>query len=149
MMQQRHLVLAAAGGSLALLAGAFFFQWLGYAPCQMCIWQRWPHAAAVVIGGFAVLLSGRFLPLLGALAAATAGGLGFFHTGVERGWWQGPTTCSGGGNLLEGDIFSTEGPALVLCDMVTWQFLGLSMASWNAIFSLGFVAIWLLAARRA
>ena len=148
-MFRRRLVLAAAGGSLALLAGAFVFQWLGYAPCRMCLWQRWPHAAAIVIGGFAIMMPGRILPLLGALAAATAAGLGLYHTGVERGWWQGPTSCTGGGNLLDGDIFSTEGPALVLCDVVSWQFLSLSMASWNAIFSLAFVGLWLLAARRA
>ena len=40
-------MLLAAGGSLALLLGAFGFQALGYAPCKLCLWQRWPHGAAI------------------------------------------------------------------------------------------------------
>jgi disulfide bond formation protein DsbB len=154
-MRQFHLVILAAGGSLALLAGAFFFQWLGYLPCRMCLWQRWPHAAAIVIGGLALMMPGRVLPVLGGLAALTTAGIGLYHTGVERDWWEGPASCTqtgGGLGDLSGDALlpgSGEGPALVLCDQVSWEFLSLSMASWNALASLVLVALWLMAARRA
>ncbi len=47
----RHLAYLAAAGSGVLLAGAYLFQALGYAPCQMCFWQRYAHALAVMIGG--------------------------------------------------------------------------------------------------
>lgn len=149
-MTRRTLILIAAGGSFALLAGAFFFQWLGYAPCRMCLWQRWPHAAAVGIGLAALALRGPLLPLAGAAAAASTAGLGVFHTGVERGWWQGPTSCTGGGlgGMSGDDLFALDGPALVLCDQVSWQFLSLSMASWNALGSLALVALWVMAARK-
>ena len=83
-MTQRQLILLAASGSFALLAGAYAFQFLGYAPCQMCLWQRWPHAAAVLIGVAALTLPMRVLLYLGALAALTTAGIGLFHTGVER-----------------------------------------------------------------
>ena len=83
-MTRTSLVLLAAGGSFLLLAGAFLFQALGWAPCAMCLWQRWPHAAAVLIGALALALPGRLLPLLGALAAATTAGIAVFHSGVER-----------------------------------------------------------------
>ncbi|MEO0863885.1 MAG: disulfide bond formation protein B, partial [Pseudomonadota bacterium] len=53
-----HMVAGAASGSALLLAGAFVFQALGYAPCQMCIWQRYPHAVAIAVGAAAL-----FLPL--------------------------------------------------------------------------------------
>jgi disulfide bond formation protein DsbB len=53
----RTLTLVAAGGSMALLAGAFAFQAMGYPPCHLCLWQRWPHAAALLIG-VVVWLSG-------------------------------------------------------------------------------------------
>ena len=49
-MTRKTLIALAAGGSALLLLGAFFFQYLGYAPCKMCLWQRWPHAAAIIIG---------------------------------------------------------------------------------------------------
>jgi disulfide bond formation protein DsbB len=149
-MTRSGLTLVAAGGSFALLAGAFFFQALGYPPCAMCLWQRWPHAAAIAIGAVALVFwrpAGPLL-LLGALAAATTGGLGVYHTGVERGWWEGPASCSGAGTGLGGDLLSTDIAPVVMCDEVAWSFLGLSMASYNALFSFALAALWVLAARR-
>lgn len=151
-MTRTSLILLAAGGSAALLGGAFLFQALGYAPCAMCLWQRWPHAAAILIGVLALLLRGPALPLLGAAAAATTAGIGIYHTGVERDWWQGPTSCTGTGaglgDLAGGDLLSMDGPALVMCDQVAWALFGVSMASWNAIFSAVLVVVWVMAARR-
>jgi disulfide bond formation protein DsbB len=148
---RNSLVLIAAGGSAALLAGAFLFQALGYAPCAMCLWQRWPHAAAILIGLVALLVPGRVLPVLGALAAATTAGIGLYHTGVERDWWEGPASCTGAGAGLGGldgaDLLSLDGPALVLCDEVAWALFGVSMASWNAILSLVLALVWIMAAR--
>ena len=151
-MTPRNLMLLAAFGSLALLLGAFAFQALGYAPCKLCLWQRWPHGAAIVVGVLVLALGPlALLGIAGALAALTTAGIGVYHTGVERGWWEGPTTCTGGGNALEGlsgsDLLSLEGPTgVVMCDEVAWAFAGLSMASWNALFSLVLAVIWVRAA---
>lgn len=147
-MTRSTLALIAAGGSFILLAGAFLFQAFGYPPCAMCLWQRWPHAVAIAIGAI-VLFWRPATPLLWlcALAASVTGGLGIYHTGVERGWWEGPSSCTGGGGLT-GDLLSTDIAPLVMCDDVVWSLLGLSMASYNALFSLGFAALWILAARR-
>ncbi|WP_205749090.1 disulfide bond formation protein B [Frigidibacter oleivorans] len=153
----RILCLIAAGGSAALLAGALIFQALGFAPCPMCLWQRWPHVAAVGIGAVALLLPApapvlRGLALAGAAAAACTSALGLYHTGVERDWWQGPTSCTSSSvqGVSASDLLNQIMAApLVRCDEVAWQFLGLSMASWNAVFSLGLVLVWLAAARRA
>lgn len=153
-MTRTQLTILAAGGSAALLLGAFAFQYIGgLAPCKMCLWQRWPHAAAIMIGLLALLIAGRALPLLGALAALTTAGIGIYHTGVERDWWEGPTSCSGSGDTLSGlsggDLLNFEAPiSVVMCDEVAWQMLGLSMASWNALIALGLTAIWIMAARR-
>lgn len=156
-MMKKWLIFVAAAGSAALLLGAFGFQHLGgMAPCKMCLWQRWPHAAAIVIGALAVLVPGTMLPLLtlmavlGMLAALTTAGIGLYHTGVERGWWEGPTTCTSGpiGGLTPDQLMEQIMSApLVRCDEVPWEMLSLSMASWNAIASIGFALIWLAAAR--
>ncbi|MBU2993240.1 disulfide bond formation protein B [Octadecabacter sp. 1_MG-2023] len=148
-MTKPSLIALAAFGSFALLAGAFMFQFMGFPPCQMCLWQRYPHAVAVVVGLLAILL-GRFqsqLAILGAIAAAITGGIGVYHTGVERGWWEGPTSCTSGG-ALSGDLLSTDIAPIVMCDDVVWSLLGLSMASYNALISFGLAAIWIAAARR-
>lgn len=151
-MTRTQAIMVAAGGSLALLAGAFLFQAFGYAPCKLCLWQRWPHAAAILLGVVALLLPGRLWPALGALAALATAGVGLYHTGVERGWWEGPDTCTAGpvANLSPEDLLAQiESAPLVRCDEVAWQLAGLSMASWNAVLSLALVAVWLVAVSRS
>ncbi|MEY1555579.1 disulfide bond formation protein B [Yoonia sp. R2331] len=147
-MTRNTLIFLATAGSVALIAGAFVFQFLGYLPCQMCHWQRWPHYAAIAIGLIALRVTGPLLPALGALATAITSGLGIFHTGVERGWWEGPSSCTGNDNALTGDLLSLDGPQLIMCDQVSWEFLSLSMPSWNALFSALLCILWIMALRR-
>lgn len=151
-LSRQTLILAAAGGSAALLAGAFVFQALGYAPCQLCIWQRWPHGIAVAIGVAALWSGAGWLAPLGALAALVTGGIGVFHAGVEYQWWEGLQACTVNAleGLSSGDLLDTNlgagGP--VRCDRPAWVLFGISMAGWNALISAGLAALWLAAARR-
>ena len=148
---RRILVLIAAGGSAALLLGAFGSQYLGgLAPCKLCLWQRWPHGAAVVIGVLAFFVPVPALIWLGALAAATTSGIGFYHAGVEQGWWEGPTTCTSGpiGGLSSEQLMEQIMNApLVRCDDIPWELFNISMAGWNALISLALALIWVAAAR--
>ena len=150
-MSRRTLILIAAGGSAALLLGAFAFQLGGYAPCRMCIWQRWPHGVAIVAGVAALAALPALMAGIGALAALTTTGIGLYHTGVERDWWEGPASCSGGGlgGASGADLLDFDFTPPVMCDEVAWAFAGLSMASWNALASLALAAIWIAALRRA
>ena len=149
-MTRRGLILLAAGGSAALLLGAFAFQYLGgLPPCKLCIWQRWPHVAAVAVGGAALVLGWRGLAWLGAASALLTAGIGVYHTGIERAWWAGPTSCSGNGlGGLSGPelLDPSAGARLVMCDEVAWSMIGLSMASWNALVSCALAALWIGAA---
>lgn len=148
-----QLTLIAALGSAALLGGAFAFQYIGgLAPCALCLWQRWPHAAAILIGGVALATGWRGLLWLGALAAMATAGIGVFHVGVEQLWWEGLATCTAGSisGISAADLLnpSADVAAPVRCDEIPWQMLGISMAGWNVIVSLGLAAIWVMAARR-
>jgi len=142
--------LAAAGFSGAILLGAIAFQyWGGLPPCPLCLWQRWPHLAVVVFGIAGAVVGGRYSMLFLALSVVgllTAAGLGVFHSGVEMGWWEGLSACSG----VAGSADSVEalkaqllGAPIVRCDEVPWSFLSLSLADYNWIFS-GAVAALLL-----
>ena len=152
-MTRHLLILLAAGGSLALLLGAFGFQYLGgLAPCKLCLWQRWPHGAAILIGALALATRGPALPALGGLAALSTAGIGLYHTGVERKWWAGPSSCTGDGGALSGlsggDLLNFDAQTnIVMCDVVPWELFGLSMASYNAIFAALLAGLWLMAAR--
>ena len=137
---------AAAAASAAMLGAALFFQYgMGLYPCELCLYQRTPYAAVIVIGGLGALwLRNSATPalpaiLLGAACAllfAAGAGIAAFHVGVEQGWWTGTEACVGGG-LDTGDIEAMRQAILaapaVRCDDVTWSLLGISMAGWNFV----------------
>jgi disulfide bond formation protein DsbB len=150
-MTRKHLIVLATLGSAVLLIGAWAFQYFGYAPCKLCLWQRWPHAGAVVIGLVALAVPVAGLAVLGAIAALMTSGFGLYHTGVERKWWLGPDTCTSGSveNLSAEQLMEQILSApLIQCDVVAWEFLTLSMASWNMVISLVLCAIWIAAWRK-
>jgi disulfide bond formation protein DsbB len=155
-MTQKQYFLSAALGSAALMLGALAFQHIGgMAPCKLCIWQRYPHVIAIALGALALAISNakaRLVIILGgAIAAATTAGVGIYHAGVERGVFEGPTSCTsnGIGDVSPDELLSQILAApLVRCDDIAWQMAGISMAGWNAIASLILCALWLMALKR-
>jgi disulfide bond formation protein DsbB len=132
----------------ALLAAAFGSQsWGGLYPCEMCWWQRYAHFAALVPAALAFTAPAgsqraRLLVLLAAAAIAVSGAIGVYHAGVELKIFEGFTTCT---TLAAGattdELFRKLAAApVVRCDQVQWSFLGISMAGWIAIVSLGAAA---------
>jgi len=148
MMSRNSWILLAIGGSAGLLLGAFAFQYLGgLAPCKMCIWQRWPHGLAIVIG----LIAWRagIFAWLGGLVVAVGAGIGFYHAGVETGLFSGPDSCTSGpiGNQSAEELLaSILNTPLVRCDEIAWSLFGISMAGWNAVLSVVLVVFWIKAA---
>ena len=131
---------------VALLGGALGSQYLGgLHPCEMCYWQRWPHGVAIIIALLAFTApagsrSARVLTLLAALAIAVSGAIGVYHAGVEAKIFEGLTQCTANVStgLSNAELLQqiTHAP-IVRCDEVQFRFLGISMAGWNAILSLG------------
>ncbi|MFM9976564.1 MAG: disulfide bond formation protein B [Sphingomonadaceae bacterium] len=135
----------------ALIAGALGSQFIGgLYPCEMCLWQRWPHYAAIGVALIAFALkppARTALIALAAVAVLISAGIGAFHAGVEYRWWQGLTTCanaSPGGSLA--DIMNAP---LIRCDVAPWTLFGISLAGFNALFSgAGGIAIFAMLARK-
>jgi disulfide bond formation protein DsbB len=153
-LTHQSLTLIATLGSATLLGGAFAFQYIGgLAPCALCLWQRWPHAAAIGIGLVVLVTGWRGLAWLGALAALATAGIGLFHVGVEQLWWEGLATCTAGSiaGISTADLLNpaADVAAPVRCDAIAWSMLGISMAGWNMIVSLGLAALWVTAARKS
>ena len=133
----------------ALLLGALGSQYLGgLHPCEMCYWQRWPHGAAILLAGLAFTAPSasqraRMLTMLAALAIAVSGAIGVYHAGVEIGVFEGITTCTAmaTGGTTEDLLRQITKAPIIRCDQVQFSFLGISMAGWNAILSLGGTAV--------
>jgi disulfide bond formation protein DsbB len=137
----------------ALMAGALGSQVFGHLfPCEMCHWQRWPHYTAIGLALLAFLVPekplGRILVALAIVAIITSGAIGVFHAGVEYHWWKGITRCaatvtSGSHADILAQIMATP---MIQCDQPQWTFHGISLAGFNAIFSifggLAIIGLW-------
>ncbi|MCP9221796.1 disulfide bond formation protein B [Erythrobacter sp. LQ02-29] len=127
----------ALGIPALLLGGAYLSQYgFGLYPCEMCWWQRYPHFAAVAFGLLAFAAAPKRLWIaLAAVAILVSGAIGAYHAGVEYGWWEGHTACTGV-VAAGGDILNTlQDIPLVSCGQAQWTLLGISLAGWNFIVS--------------
>ncbi|NJC35158.1 disulfide bond formation protein DsbB [Sphingomonas jejuensis] len=139
---RRARLLALAAPAL-LLAGALLFQFAGgLYPCEMCVWQRWPHVAAIGLALAAFATRGALMRVLvfsAGVAILVSAGVALFHAGVEYGWWEGITGCAtmgGGAGRSDADILADIMAApIIRCDVAPWSLFGISLAGYNAILS--------------
>ena len=138
----------ALAASLAMLAAAHAFERFAFlAPCPLCLRQREVYWAVVAMTVTALILwqfrqNRRFMMafdvMLG-LVFLTGAIVAGFHAGVEWKFWPAPEGCTGESIDINAIDFSKldERQAVVSCSEAPWSLLGLSMAGWNAIISLG------------
>jgi len=142
-----HVAIAVGACSLALILGALGFQYLGgFRPCEMCMWQRWPHIAAAIVG----VLGGGFLPrryavpvvMVTILLVLISGFIGLYHALGQYHLVPLPEACSVTHAYMLG---SNAPPPEVSCNIRVYV-LGLLFPAWNAIFSflIGGAAIFVL-----
>ena len=142
--------------SLATIAGAWIFEAFGYLPCELCLKQRIAYYIGVPLAAVTYLLASKNISAARALLTASAllwfGSVlfGVYHSGVEWGFWPGPTACTGsGGSASDMDVFmkQLQTTQVVQCDKVAIRIFGLSLAGWNAVISAGMSALALIGAR--
>ncbi|MGK9170977.1 disulfide bond formation protein B [Inquilinus limosus] len=114
----------------------------GLQPCELCLYQRWPWGAAIVLGVLAAAIrpARRVLVLLAGAVILLGGLLAAYHAGVEYGWFPGFTACTSAISLGNGDVSALRDQLLnapvVRCDVPGFVLFGISMAGYNAILSL-------------
>ncbi len=148
------------GGFLALasastLGAAFYFQHVeGLQPCPLCVAQRWAHTASLVLGLMALAAGSSRLAawLLAATGLAFLAGacIAGYHVGVEQHWVESsfcdsPDMLADTVEELKALLWETE---IALCDEIPWSLLGISMAGYNLIISLGLALVALAGARK-
>lgn len=130
---------------LALMAGALGSQYIGHLyPCEMCWWQRYPHIVAIPLAAPAFVAPGMALKrgfvALAALAILVSGAIGVYHAGVEYHLWEGITVCTstmtGKGGSVDDILKRIMAAPIIRCDVPQWTLFGISLAGFNALFSL-------------
>lgn len=130
---------------------------LGFAPCALCLWQRWPYWVAVGLALLAAIWprGRRGLLVLAALAVLASGAIATLHVGVEQGWWPSPlASCaapvSAGGSSID-DLLASMAPRPDKpCDAAAYPIpqLPLSFAAMNLIYALALGGFTLICLRR-
>jgi disulfide bond formation protein DsbB len=121
--------------------------WGGLLPCELCLKERWPWDAAIVVGFVAAMTGSRpaqlWVALIVALIFLVGSGLAFYHVGVEQHWFAGPTACTAGGapTTLAALRALIEHQQAVRCDEPAWTLFGVSLAGWNLVASLIMAAL--------
>jgi disulfide bond formation protein DsbB len=136
-------------GMAVTIGAALCFQYIGgYTPCELCLLQRQPYYYGIPVAILAALSALLRLPIwltrillaVAGIMMVVGGGIGVYHAGVEWGFWEGPSSCTGpafdstapaSGGVL-GSLNKVHGPS---CSVAALRVLGLSMAGWNVIAS--------------
>tara|TARA_B100001093_G_scaffold260664_1_gene249113 strand:- start:857 stop:1342 length:486 start_codon:yes stop_codon:yes gene_type:complete len=128
--------------SILSLLIAYFIQYvLGHKPCNLCLIERIPYIASVILISLIFIINKfeKIISIILLLFFIFAIIVSFYHFGIEQGFFSESLVCDLGNNanvskkqLLE----QLENASIVSCKNVTFRILGLSLATINTIISI-------------
>ena len=128
--------------SILSLSAAYFIQYvLGHKPCNLCIIERIPYIAAIILISLIFILNSynKIISSLILIFFIFGAVVSFYHFGIEQGFFSESLVCDLGNSRplnkeeLLNQLKKTE---IVSCKDVTFRFLGLSLATINTVISL-------------
>ena len=128
--------------SILSLSIAYFIQYvLGHKPCNLCIIERIPYIAAIILISLIFILN-RYQKIISSLILIFfifGAVVSFYHFGIEQGFFSESLVCDLGNSqpLNKEDLLNQlKKTEIVSCKDVTFRFLGLSLAAINTVISL-------------
>ena len=128
--------------SILSLSIAYFIQYvLGHKPCNLCIIERIPYIAAIILISLIFILNRYQKIILSLILIFFLFGavVSFYHFGIEQGFFSESLVCDLGNSqpLNKEDLLNQlKKTEIVSCKDVTFRFLGLSLATINTVISL-------------
>ena len=128
--------------SILSLSIAYFIQYvLGHKPCNLCIIERIPYIAAIILISLIFILN-RYQKIISSLILIFfifGAAVSFYHFGIEQGFFSESLVCDLGNSrpLNKEDLLNQlKDTEIVSCKDVSFRFLGLSLATINTVISL-------------
>ena len=128
--------------SILSLLIAYFIQYvLGHKPCNLCIIERIPYIAAIILISLIFILN-RYHKIISSLILVFfifGAVVSFYHFGIEQGFFSESLVCDLGNSQpinKEELLNQLKKAEIVSCKDVSFRFLGLSLATINTIISL-------------
>jgi len=128
--------------SIFSLSIAYFIQYvLGHKPCNLCIIERIPYIAAIILISLIFILNSynKIISSLILIFFIFGAVVSFYHFGIEQGFFSESLVCDLGNSqpLNKEDLLNQlKKTEIVSCKDVTFRFLGLSLATINTIISI-------------
>jgi|TARA_B110000914_G_C15298298_1_gene369849 disulfide bond formation protein DsbB len=128
--------------SIFSLSAAYFIQYLlGHKPCNLCLIERIPYFAAVILVSFIFIINRfeKIISIIVLLFFLFGAVVSFYHFGIEQGFFSESLVCNLGkaDNLSKEELLKQlESSSIVSCKDVTFAFLGISLATINTIISM-------------
>jgi disulfide bond formation protein DsbB len=144
--------------SLVALISAYVSQYVfDLQPCVLCLHQRKPFFASLIISGLFLSLPNlkeyqKLASIITILLIILNLFLAAYHVGVENKIFVGPSTCSNAQaapNNIEDLKAMIEQTKAIRCDEPAFVFMNISMAGWNVIYCLFLAAISLYLVRKS
>ena len=128
--------------SMLSLAIAYYIQYgLGHKPCNLCLIERIPYIAALILISLIFILDKFERLILGVLMLFFILGaiVSFYHVGIEQGFFSESLLCELGLNTNiqnTNDLLKSLEKTPISCKDVTFRIFGLSLATFNAFLSI-------------
>ena len=129
--------------SILTLSVAYFIQYvLGHQPCNLCLIERIPYIAAVILISLIFIVNKyeRVISSVLMLFFLFGAIVSFYHFGIEQGFFSESLVCDLGAsseNLSSKELLKQlESKTAVSCKDVTFRFFGLSLATINTVISI-------------
>ena len=128
--------------SILSLLIAYFIQYvLGHKPCNLCLVERIPYIASVILISLIFIINRfeKIITIIILLLFIFAAIVSFYHFGIEQGFFSESLVCDLGNNTnlsKEQLLKQLESSSIVSCKNVTFRVLGFSLATINTIISI-------------
>ena len=143
----KHILNGVLIFSILSLSIAYFIQYvLGHKPCNLCLIERIPYIASVILISLIFILNKfeKIISIIILLFFIFGAIVSFYHFGIEQGFFSESLVCDLGNktNLSKEQLLKQlENATIVSCKDVTFRVLGFSLATINTIISLVLSAI--------
>ena len=128
--------------SIFALIAAYFIQYiLKHQPCNLCLLERIPYFAAVILISLILALNKyeKLISLIVSLFFIFGSIISFYHFVIEQGFFSESLVCdlnNGNKATSTANLLKQLEKNTVSCKDVTFRVLGLSLATFNTILSI-------------
>ena len=127
--------------SILSLSIAYFIQYvLGHKPCNLCIIERIPYIAAIILISLVFILN-RYQKIISSLILIFfifGAVVSFYHFGIEQGFFSESLVCDLGKKsepISTKELLKELNAQIISCKDVTFRVFGFSLATLNTIIS--------------